>query len=429
MPGQHSKRGPSAAHRWRPCPGSVEAERDLPDDAGEEAIQGTVFHEYAADCVELGLMPHSLVGARMMCEDGAYREFTKTMAEKMMPGLIMLWAMADSPGAVLLVEQRLDLQYWVGEGEFGTSDACVIDLQRRKIVVFDWKWGIGVPVSPEWNDQAILYFLGCWTTFAHGIFEQDLLDNGGNPNDPWEDDIEVEVIIEQPRAPGGGGVWHTTVGELLAEGERVRRDAKATEDPNAPRVPGIKQCQFCKAGRANACLEKIEFMSEMVGIDLDELEEDLMLGLEPTLPDLSALTPEQRTQIVLHAPMIKDWLDRLHDEAMEANKKDRGSTPGLKRVPGRNSPRGWVDPAKAEKVLEAKLKDRAFKKKLLSPAQAEEELGREEYEATIQPFVRHGTPKPILVKESDPREALMDDDELIDLAWDGPVDESDDSLI
>ena len=49
----HSERGPSTAHRWRPCPASVRLSRGLPNTAGIEAAYGTVFHEVAALCLEL----------------------------------------------------------------------------------------------------------------------------------------------------------------------------------------------------------------------------------------------------------------------------------------------------------------------------------------------------------------------------------------
>ena len=156
----HSERGPSAAHRWRPCPGSVALCRGLPDDAGIEAALGTVFHEFAALTLEFDVDQHQMVGSLMEVEaDGKpiVLEFSQEMATKMQPGVDWIRSY-EGPGTLLLVEKRLDLQEWVGEGEFGTSDAGIIDIENWRIVVFDWKWGAGVPVGPYMNDQAMLYF-------------------------------------------------------------------------------------------------------------------------------------------------------------------------------------------------------------------------------------------------------------------------------
>lgn len=417
-PGFHSERSPSTAHRWRLCPGSVEEERGLPDDVGEDAIQGTVFHDYAADCLELGLEPWGLVGDRMLCEDDQYRLFTQEMASKMIPGLDLVWAMADVPDAKLFVEKRVNLENWVGEGESGTADAFVIDPFNWRLVTFDWKWGAGVPVSPDHNDQAMLYTGGVWDTFAEDPFFKAWEGNGygiRGKHDTWvkaRNAIEVVIIIEQPRAPGGGGVWRTDMGYLRRQLKMIRRDADRTLLPGQPRVPGEKQCKFCKAARHNTCTARAEYIAEMTGLLLDELEDDLAVGAEPDLIDRRALTPEQRSQIVLHSKLITDWLQQLHDEAMEDHERGR-PTPGLKRVPGRAGARKWEDEDKAELLLERDFGEEAFTKKLRTPTQIEDEVGKAKYRDRYEALVTQSEAKPILVPETDPRDEIVSDDVLL----------------
>ena len=419
-PGFHSERSPSTAHRWRLCKGSVEESRGLPDDVGEDAIQGTVFHDYAADCLEIGLDPFPFVGDRMWVDDANdYREFTQEMANKMVPGLDLVWAMADVPGAQLFVEERVNLENWIGPDESGTADAFVIDTLNWRLVCFDWKWGAGVPVSPDWNDQAMLYTLGVWDTFAEDPFTEAA--NGRKLKD-----IEVIIIIEQPRAPGGGGTWTTDLGTLLAEGRRIRKDADETTVPGAPRVPGEKQCKFCRAARHNTCKARADYIAQMTGLMLDELEDDLMVGAEPDLRDRKALTPEQRSQIVLHSKLITDWLKQLHDETMDDATRGH-PTPGMKRVPGRAGARKWKDEKRAEIMLTHDFKDEAWTKKLRSPTQIEEEVGKKEYKTRYENNVVQGESKPILVPETDPREALPSEEALLDALWEEP-DETDDLI-
>lgn len=416
MPGFHTKRSPSSAHRWRKCPGSVRMEEGLPDEAGEDAIQGTVFHEVAADCLETGLEPFHFIGERIEIEERGeviWREFTREMAVKMLPGLDFVWALADSPGAKLYVEKRVYLDRWVGPGESGTADAFIVDPVAWRLTCFDWKWGAGVPVDPEWNDQAILYLLGVWDTYAESAFEQAVIEAGGNPNDPWEDAIECQIIIEQPRAAGGGGVWKARLGDLLREGRRIKRDAEKTEKPDAPLVPGEAQCKFCKAARANTCSARAEFIIEKIGADFDDLESEFAAGAKMEIADARALTPEQRSQILLNQPLIESFLTQLHEEAMEDARIGR-PTPGLKRVAGRRPPRKWRDADKAEVVLSHDFGDEAWVRKLRSPSQIEEEAGKEQYRRKFEALVDEGEPKPILVPETDKREPLANIDQMFD---------------
>ena len=419
IPGFHSTRSPSTAHRWVRCLGSVEEEKGLPDTAGEEAIQGTVFHDFAADCLELGLDPWPLVGDRMLCEDGQYREFTSEMANKMAEELDVMWALADTPGAELYVERRVNLENWIGEGESGTADAFVINPLMWRLVTFDWKWGAGVPVSPEHNDQATLYTGGVWDTFAEDRFYKAWEDNENgirDQHDTWvkaRNAIEVTIIIEQPRAPGGGGIWETTFGLLLKELKRIRKLADLTLIPGQPRVPGEKQCKFCKAAFHNTCKARIEYAAGLIDLQLDDLESDLAVGAEPDLVDRRALTPEQRSQILLHEKLITGLISQLREEAMEDATRGR-PTPGLKRVPGRSGARTWKDEKKAEILLEHELGDKAWNKKLRSPTMVEDEVGKAAYRTRYERHVVQGNSKPILVPETDPRAAIPNDDDLLD---------------
>lgn len=406
MPGFHSSRSPSGAHRYRRCPGSVAAEEGLPDGAGIDAAHGTVFHEIAADCLETGADPLAMIGAMVTTDKGPL-PFTLEMATKMLPGLELVYSLANEPGAQMFVETRVNLAPWLGEGESGTSDVTIINPRRHRIVQWDWKWGAGVPVSPIKNDQCTLYTLGVWNEFGH-LFDAD----------PAE--IEVIVIIEQPRAEGGGGTWTTTMAEILREGVSIKKDAKATRDPNAPRVPGTVQCKFCKAAKFGTCKEYAEFNASMIGLKFDSLEDDLAVAAPLDVIARRVVTPEQRSQILIHRAMIDKWLDQLHEDAYSDAQAGR-PTPGMKMVDGRSPPRGWRDEGKAELLLTRKFGDKAFTRKLRSPAQIEEEVGKKAFNLTYAGFVERGEPKPILVPEQDKRPARMNHGDKYDALVDDEV--------
>lgn len=416
---EHSERGPSTAHRWRLCPGSVRQSRGLPNEAGIEAAVGTVFHEFAAICLEHGLDPQGFVGAQMTVEPFGVLTFTQEMADNMQPGLDVVRAYMACPGAITLIERRVSLEEWVGPKEFGTTDCVVIDLGNRRIVVFDWKYGSGVPVSPVRNDQAFLYGLGAYSEFVREKIDLaiDQAQLYGEPEDQFDyGDIEVVFIIEQPRAQGGGGVWTTNLEDLLNEGNAIRADARRTEDPDAPLVPGPKQCKFCPAAKKNACPAYPRFLLSLARADFDDLEAGFFTEQPIEIP--SVFSPEQRSQLLLHKPMFDKMFERLQESALDDARKGR-PTPGLKLVPGRSSARVWVDEEKAKPLVEQSFgKEKAYTKKLLSPAQAESLVGKKEFNLRFGRHVKKGEGKSILVPVSDKREAIpsyaQDFDDLTD---------------
>ncbi len=81
---RHSELGPSKAHRYRRCHGSVNAERGLPDDSGIEAAQGQCFHEYADLCLTFGLDPHVFIGKPFQLDFGTGRPDHQAMADEVL---------------------------------------------------------------------------------------------------------------------------------------------------------------------------------------------------------------------------------------------------------------------------------------------------------------------------------------------------------
>lgn len=397
----HSRNSPSAAIRWRNCPAAPRMEADLPDEAGVEAAIGTVFHEYAALCLELGLDPYIFVGAPCDTDHGTLY-FDRPMADNMLYGLDYVRDLAADGDTDLHVEQWVDCSPWLGHNDDGspqggTADVVVINRSKKKITVFDWKYGAGVPVSAEWNDQAIIYFLGVWHKFSDKYFE----------NVPPAE-IDVDLVIEQPRAPGGGGVWRTNAAALLAEGEKIKADAEATFDPNAPAVPGVRQCQFCRAAKYNTCKARAEFNLEKFDLSLSEIDDLAEMGASVPLPETRALTPEQRSYILLNRSMLTRWLDQLHAEAYDDALKGR-PVPEMKLVLGRSPARRWKDEEKEKVILERRFGiEGAYTRKLISPTQAEDIVGKKVFAERFASHVAPTEPKPELVPITDRRDPIPD---------------------
>lgn len=370
----HARLSPSSAARWLACPGSVALCDKVPEQpASEEAAEGIVFHRVAAECLELGLEPADFIGQRLTA-DGHTFIFDEEMAGHMQPGLDRIRELADGP---MFVEQTVKLDPWL-PGQFGTLDCGIVG--HKEIIIFDWKYGAGVPVSPVENPQLMLYALGFHETIAY----------------PYVTSNPVRLVIEQPRAPGGGE-WVVSGLDLGAFGEKVREVGKIIDSPDAPLVPGEKQCRFCPA--RSICPAFAKFNLDLFSMKFEDLDAE-------TPPDLPEITPERRSYVVRHADMFRKWLDDLHAETLADALAGR-PTPGLKVVHGRKPNREWADEEQATSFLTRYLGDSAFIKKLRSPAQAEKVLDKDVWRTPVlSMLISQGDPKPVLVPETDSRQAI-----------------------
>lgn len=373
------------------CVGKPNAEAGLPDTAGFEAAQGTVFHELVSDCLELGLEPEDFLGGKLI-ENGFEIPYDEDMVRYARDGLDFIRSVAAQPNVELYVETRVDISPWTLPGQFSTSDVVLVNVPERWVIVLDWKYGME-PVYPQENEQGQGYALGSWQTIFGERF-------GWDPSG-----IDVTIIIEQPRVPGAGGQWKTTMTRLLEFGKFWKRQAVRTTDPKAPRTPGPKQCRYCKASAT--CAEQAAWHLENMNLEFEDLDEGFVYGTEPTLP--ANLTPEHRSYLLEIRPMVNKWFDALH-KSEYADALAGRPTPGRKLVEGRRPGRKWLENAehKAEQALVRLLGEEAYKpKEHLTPAAAETALKRkglkDAYEDKLKRFVDEGTPSPIMVPESDSR--------------------------
>ena len=388
---EHSHLGPSGWDGFVRCPGKPNAEAPFPDSAGYEAAEGTVFHEMVSDCLDLGLEPEDFEG-KMMIEGGFEIEFDSDMVRYARDGIDFVRSFMGDPDVQVFIETRVDISPWTLPGQFGTADVIIINLRERWIIVFDWKYG-KEPVYAQENYQLQGYCLGAWQTICGERF-------GWDPAG-----IDVTLIIEQPRVPGAGGSWKTTMTRVLEFGDFVRHQAVISTKEDAPRIPGTKQCRWCRA-RAT-CPELAAWHLDNIGLDLDDLDDGYMTGAPPLLP--KDITPERRSYLLECRSMINQWFDALHQSAYNDATLGR-PVPGMKLVEGRRPARKWAENAghKAERAMVRLLGDGAYApRQILSPAQVEKKVSNADYSEVLKRFVDEGSPSAILVSESDRREPIQ----------------------
>ena len=369
----HAKYSPSKAELWMNCPGGLAADAQFPDKPSSHAEWGTAAHELTAECLITGGVAHASLGHRM----GNSIEVDQEMVEAVQFCVDRVREMAH--GSAVLIEQRVDFSLWAAgvAEQSGTLDAGWID--GDELVVVDHKFGRGVAVDARENKQLRIYALGMLQA-----------------NDPAGLVERVRLVILQPRN-GGVSEWSCTVDELLAFGEEVKAAIARAEAPDAPRVPGPKQCQWCKAkGTCPELAAKVE---------------------AETLADFASLTPPATTfgddlpQKMAMVDLVEDWCKAVRAEAERRLLAGEAVT-GWKLVQGRNGARKWSDPVEAEAALKAMRvpHDKMYDYSVISPTSAEKlakagTIGPRQW-PKLKPLITQSAGGPSVAPESDKRPAL-----------------------
>lgn len=376
---EHARLGPSDSARWLTCPGSISFTKDYPNSSSAAADEGTVAHWVREQCLYWGDDPYDYIGHQMTL-NGTTWTVDSDMADALMEGIDFIREFSGK----MFIEDRIDLGRWM-PGQFGTLDLGIAS--KDVILISDLKFGRGVAVDPVRNTQQMIYALGFWDQHARHVTKAE----------------KVLIHIDQPRHARGGGIWTTTVTELLAFGEELKRKAAATLDPDAPLIPSEKGCLWCPAanipGRAGGCPAHAKSVLDAIDLDFDSLDEPEKW--EPPL--VAGLTPERLLILSEKKKQIEGFLEYAHAMALQYL-VDHGPTADKKAVVGRRPPMKWADDGAAEAFLLQKSVD-PFNKRLITPRQAASQIGKK-YELPAA-LVERGEGKPVIVDIGDARPAIQ----------------------
>lgn len=402
----HSRLSPSSAKQWLNCTASIgyvkSLESRLPaDNSTDYSREGTLAHDYAADV---------LLGKTTVLElPEDFRPHIETYVSHCHE--------VTPEGALVLVEQRVPLFYMPEEN--GTTDFMAITEDR--VVVRDLKYGAGVLVYAEDNEQLAIYALSAIRSLQDdGLFL-------------FHPATQVSIAPVQPRHREAQGVepWELTLADLEAFCEPIQKTADLIRSNEGLQfVPGEDTCRWCRAkavctSRARALseafeaphIEGIDLLSLLPDLTKDEkklsVEERISTALGAADPDvLDALDDETLVKMYAATKGIASFLDDVAEYLK--TKADQGQpVEGTKLVMGREGNRAWSD----EETADAWLKNQGLKQedrydqKLKSPTKIEEAL--KEKLATVtrtrkrfDELVSRSAAKPVLALASDKRPAV-----------------------
>jgi hypothetical protein len=154
------------------------------------------------------------------------------------------------------------------------------------------------------------------------------------------------------------------VGDLWAFKRRVTEAAEATRQPDAPLVPGEKQCRFCKAKAVCPALR--DEVAEVVSgsATLDEFVD----------PDMT--TGDNYLSVAMSkVDLVEHWCKAVRAE-VERRLLAGQTVDGFKLVEGKRGNRKWSSDAEAEALFKSfRLRqDEMYDYSLISPTKAEKLL-------------------------------------------------------
>lgn len=395
-PTLHAVLSPSSSSRWISCPPSARLcerlekrfdrkdspyarEGTLAHALGELKIRNALYHADEMTTAKLSRMSQEEQEAYEGINDFRFKALREELGEVTAEiekatdtycDVVMnkfLEARENDPGAVLHLEQRVDLSKWV-PGSFGSSD-CII-VSDNLLEVADLKAGKGIPVDAVGNPQIRLYALGALAKYQH-LYDFD----------------RVRYSIIQPRLDSMSDET-LTVDELLQWAEEVVVPAaKLAWAGQGDFQPG-SWCRFCAAkaicsARVAEAMKLFRYGLESPGV----------------IPD------EQIPEILATLDLAEAWISDIRTYA-ESQALRGQKWQGYKLVRGKRPNRKWSDPEEVKaQLLRAGYGLEQFEKhELRPPGEVEKTLGKTAFRALLDGLVSQGDGKLTLVPESDKRQ-------------------------
>ena len=386
----HAKFSASSKHRWARCPGSIKAEESFPDTTTKYSAEGTVAHGVLEWCLRNNHWDCSAFPKRVVTEGEYEIEVSDEMQTAVNTALsyIKMWTPNDG-GSEVHTEMLLDYPGFADV--YGTADVVIHEPEANKVHVIDFKYGQGVQVYPEGNDQLEMYGIMALKHLRPAV--EDML----SIEERDKAEMQLRLSIIQPR--GGSGSWRSCVlntEEQLTSEHGLINAINLVEDKSNYRIAGEVQCRWCKAkGECDSFAAWDELQKRVA---LPGEQGDFVLPSNP-----AELTQDQVIALLDNMSNIESWLADFKSYTREYLLKGN-DIPGYKVVDGRSLLK-WDNPEVAESAIKLPVAQKYnTKRTLATPTQM---LTRSKKNPKVQKYVDKLASRkpgnPAVVPESDPR--------------------------
>ena len=360
---QHSRVvGGSTAKRVISCPGSVALCAKMPPKPSSKyADEGTLLHNVMDLILTTNQTPESFAGM----EYEGIKLTQELIDEKVYPALRALDDIDPNKEMEYATETRVGFGNYLPD-VFGSTD--LLGRIGKRAVILDWKFGSGVAVAAEENEQLMFYAAAAMRT----------------PEVQWVFDNceEIECIIVQPPSVKR---WVTTTKRIKEFEQELAMAVKISQMPDAPLTAG-DHCRWCAA--KPTCPKITGAVDRALHTKIDSL-------------DVVQISAYLKT-----ADILEQWIADvrgLAHQILDAGKP----VPGFKLV-AKRATRQWADDDQAlvamlnEGIPESEL----LTSKVISPAQAEKVLKKHGKQLPANQVVAVSSGS-TLVEDSDPRPAVL----------------------
>lgn len=291
----------SGAHIWTKCAPSARFQEQIPEENTIYSEEGTIAHGFASIILDGWLgntVDPGAYGAQYHTAYAWYaankpEENAAFMVNEMIGHAETFARYVYEIGGVILVEEKLDLSRFIPLS-WGTADG--LNLFPDVIYVSDFKFGAGVRIHADENDQMMGYALGAYLRSV---------ELGYNPH-------TVIMTIIQPRISNDPSVAQISVTELLAWASDVVAPMAELAIAGQGAFVAGDHCQFCKARTSCAAWWR---MYEHVD------------GMQ----DPRVITDEQRAFILEYGPALVKFINAIKADAVKVL-QNRGRVPGFKLI-------------------------------------------------------------------------------------------------
>ena len=387
-PAAHAKLSPSGASRWIACPASIRMEQHAPKGGDSVyAREGTIAHGLGE--IEAGLAFGLITKRQYNAKLKAWRKefdaenYPDGTLEEMQLHIKAYVALIGErlqrePHSKLLLEQRLNTGV---PTSWGTSDVVIVSPTHVEII--DLKYGAGLYVSADENEQLRLYCCGALDTYG----------------DVLGDTQRVYMTVFQPRLDGGPSTEVLTPDELRAwRAEVAIPAAELALGEDAPFGPSEKACRWCPAAGICTTRTAVATMEDFGTPYTDQ-------PLTPTGPE--AMTPEQLGMVLARIPEIKAWCTAVEAHAFDAAYTQGQHIPGWKVVRSNGQRYITDDTAAIQTLIDAGYKaEQVTNFKVKGIGELEKLVGKKEFPVVLEGLWAKRDGKPSLAPESDARQAI-----------------------